>query len=347
VLIYSLFLMIITLAMVSLAVDYAHVQLVKTQLQRGADASARGALEIYEFGGPTNAATWGPLMAGNTYNPVDANSGISDTYSLTWGYWTAATKTFTTTSGPQMAVKVIASRTAANKNAVPLIFPLMAGLGLVPTTCDVSAQAIAVLQPKVSSTSTVLATADLWLSGMPAGSTASYCDTTSNAPPVLAMNVTAGTTLTFSATGTTFYNTSSSPNISADGDSIITSHMQYSPDGNHVGLQNGIQTITSPTCALLGVFLNAYAPNTQTAPTSGLDYTSSTSQNQASYSSLQLQQPFFIGDGTNSGSTVQSFIVPTGATRLYLGVYDQCENSDNPGSLTVTTTQMPVIFLVQ
>lgn len=344
VLIYTMFLLVIMLSMTSLAVDYAHVQLVKTQLQKDADLSARGVLEMYATGGAASGATWAQILPTSTFNPVDANSGISDTIAVTWGYWNTSSNTFSTSSGTLTAVKIVVSRTAANGNAVPLIFPLMAGLGLVHTSCDVSATAIAALQPASSSTSTVAGTADVWLAGMTSG-TASWGDTPSNASPVLAMNVTAGRTLTFSATGSTTYNTSS-PYSSSDGDSIVTYHNEYAGDGEP-GLQNGIQTITCPECALIGVFLTSAAPNTQTAPTSGLDYTSSASQNQASYSSLQLQQPFFIGNGSNSASVTQSFVVPTGATRIYLGLYDQCQNYDNKGSLSVTTTQMPQILLVQ
>ncbi|HEY3242752.1 MAG TPA: hypothetical protein VGM03_05305 [Phycisphaerae bacterium] len=44
-----------------------------------------------------------------------------------------------------------------------------------------------------------------------------------------------------------------------------------------------------------------------------------------------LRQPFFIGDGlTGTGSgAVQQFLVPDGATRLFLGTIDGCEWSNN------------------
>jgi hypothetical protein len=53
--------------------------------------------------------------------------------------------------------------------------------------------------------------------------------------------------------------------------------------------------------------------------------------------SPELQQIFFIGDGlkrTGSGS-VQTFIAPPGATRLYLGVADGTQWSDNTGAFDV------------
>ena len=74
---------------------------------------------------------------------------------------------------------------------------------------------------------------------------------------------------------------------------------------------------------LSGVFLDNTDPINLTAPAS-LDF-SSTSLGR-SFSSLtpELQQTFFIGDGlTGEGSgTIQSFLVPDGATRLFLGIVD-------------------------
>ena len=348
VLVYACFLMIIILGLVSLAVDYARVQVVKTQLQRLADATARGSLQIYADSGASAATTYGPMLSTSSFNPVDVNSGMAPTLTLTSGFWTPATKTFSTSSGTLVAVKVVATRTAANGNAVPLTFPLLTALGgAIKTTCNVTATAIAVLQPAVTNTVTVPGKADLWLSGMPAGSTASYDDTEAADPAVLGMNVTAGTILSFSSTGSTAQN-SSYPYYSAEGSlSNVTSHMEYAPNGDYNGLQNGIQTITAPEVSLLGVFLTASQPSTQTPPSSGLDYSTSASQNYTSYSSLQLQQPFYIGNGQTSGGVTQSFVVPTGATRLYLATFECYQNNDNLGSLSVTVTQQAVVYLVQ
>jgi hypothetical protein len=249
-------------------------------------------------------------------------------------------------TGDQLAVQVTVSRTAATGNPVPLTFPLINGTGEIRTTCDVWATAIAVLPSTTTVTTSVAGTSDIWLSGMPAGSTASWSDTTTNAPSTLAMNVTPGSTLTFSATGLTMYS-GTAASIGADGASWDTTHMYNSPDGNYNGLQNGIQSLTAPQNALIGVFLTNSQPSTVTPPSTALDYSTSASQNESNYNSLQTQQPFFIGDGKTSSGTTQTFVVPAGATRLYLGVFDGWQNWDNPGSLTVTTTQYGQIYLVK
>lgn len=61
-----------------------------------------------------------------------------------------------------------------------------------------------------------------------------------------------------------------------------------------------------------------------------------------------LGQSFFIGDGRASGNTLQQFIVPAGATHLYLGVIDgnafigpPTFYNDNPGSVTAAFTITP------
>jgi hypothetical protein len=67
--------------------------------------------------------------------------------------------------------------------------------------------------------------------------------------------------------------------------------------------------------------------------------------NWTQFSSLapQVKQVFFIGDGlTGTGSgAVQNFIVPTGATRLFLGPMDGFEWKGNTGSFTVTVQAVP------
>ena len=74
---------------------------------------------------------------------------------------------------------------------------------------------------------------------------------------------------------------------------------------------------------LSGVFLDNTDPINLTAPAS-LDFSSTSLGHSFSSLTPELQQTFFIGDGlTGEGSgTIQSFLVPDGATRLFLGIVD-------------------------
>ena len=101
-----------------------------------------------------------------------------------------------------------------------------------------------------------------------------------------------------------------------------------------------------PINALLGVFLDANQPSLTAAPATR-DYTSSTSRDQSSYTDILLKQPFYIGDGQTSGGATQTFLVPQGATRLYLGTMDGHEWSNNSGSIAATVTANQQIQLVE
>ena len=50
----------------------------------------------------------------------------------------------------------------------------------------------------------------------------------------------------------------------------------------------------------------------------------------------ELQQTFFIGDGEIPAGTQQQFVVPVGATRLFLGTHDGFGWFNNQGSFEVT-----------
>jgi hypothetical protein len=74
----------------------------------------------------------------------------------------------------------------------------------------------------------------------------------------------------------------------------------------------------------------------------GLDFSTALSRDFATLSPL-LSQPFYVGDGLrNDGITVQSFLVPAGATRLFLGTMDGFGWYNNVGSLRVTVEQQSV-----
>lgn len=88
---------------------------------------------------------------------------------------------------------------------------------------------------------------------------------------------------------------------------------------------------------LTGVFLNgqrpAVAPERRDA---------SAANQQALFSDLEIGQTFFIGDGRTASGQQQRFVIPAGATRLFLGFADTNREQgppgaygDNSGALTV------------
>ncbi|MDS4014015.1 MAG: PEP-CTERM sorting domain-containing protein [Candidatus Accumulibacter sp.] len=167
---------------------------------------------------------------------------------------------------------------------------------------------------------------------MPNGSTASLQDSAPGQSPVLVSGISfaAGDRLVFSASGTTDHCPAGSCGYAgAEGDANET------PTSHNSGAENGIGNIIVRIDALIGVFLDGTQPNLTPAPSTYLDFSTDAARDFASLSPL-LKQPFLIGDGRrNDGTTVQSFFVPTGATRLYLGTMDGYGWFNNSGSLTV------------
>ena len=94
---------------------------------------------------------------------------------------------------------------------------------------------------------------------------------------------------------------------------------------------NGISGLTAPNAGyLVGIFETAAEP-ADPAPTALNFVTTGTS-----FSTLSpvLDQTFFIGDGLTGDGTgaTQRFVVPAGATRLFLGITDAGGYNGSPGS---------------
>ena len=153
-------------------------------------------------------------------------------------------------------------------------------------------------------------------------------------PPLFNFAAAAGQVLTFSnISGTINYSASPATSSNGIGDGrAFLSGTNISSYGGISGIRNN-----KAIAFLVGVFLNDSAP-TGSGP-SALDFTNNTSF--AELSPL-LNQTFFIGDGlTGSGlGSIQRFLVPDQATRLFLGFADGFNvqglagyYNDNTGSL--------------
>jgi hypothetical protein len=177
-------------------------------------------------------------------------------------------------------------------------------------------------------------TADLWLAGQPDGTvqpdTGSGGQDVAPAESPAEVPVSAGATLTILATGATSYTGGICYGPSPDGGCIITIDS---------GPANGVSNLQVLADALVGVFTGAGVPGGQ-AP-AALDFTGS-NMSFATLSPL-LDQAFFIGDGlTGTGSgAIQRFVVPAGATRLFLGSSDGLgANYNNTGQFSVRVSAL-------
>jgi Flp pilus assembly protein TadG len=357
-----------------LAVDVARAQAAKAELHRIADAAARAAVANLS-GGTTAAQNAAVHIAAE--NTVDGAAITLNTSSdIVIGNWNSSTSTFTSGGTPNNAVEVFARRTTARGNPIPLLFSSLVGV----STVDVWASSIAALVTVHTSTQTVYGTNNLWLSGEPAGTTASEPD---------AEYPDSDHRWKYDLAGT-YGGTDSSKNYSTDyssgqpysspaqvsfaissGDIISVSVPTNSSNevskgpGDDEGYANGtdvtkggtvsidqdeaadgveeheISDITTPGDTMVAVFLNNNVPDDGTAPTP-LDFST---QAERDYTSLspQLQQSFYAGTGTTSTGSTQTITAPAGATRLFLASMDGHENSNNSGNYTATITDQEIV----
>jgi len=192
-------------------------------------------------------------------------------------------------------------------------------------------------------------TANPYLAGMPVGSTAIFGDSAPAESPVLVNGSlpAAGSTISFShVTGSVSY-AGTTPVDPADGYPGFWFQHDDQPAGSAEHPENGIADLISQADSLVGVFLGNGAPNLTSAPIgldfSGLGAAYFTEIGTLNFTTLspELQQPFFIGDGLTSGNVVQDFVVPQGATRLYLGAMDTFSWYNNTGSFSVEVDGVP------
>ena len=166
---------------------------------------------------------------------------------------------------------------------------------------------------------------------MPNGSTASSGDIAPSQSPVLFtdFDLTAGDWLMFNVVGQVG-NCSGCESPTPDGSSGMSGIYGHSNE-------NGIAAVTAPLNALMGVFLDDTQPDQSAAP-AGLDF----SVIGLDFDTLapQLKQVFFIGDGVGSNG-IQHFLVPVGATRLFLGTMDGYGWYNNVGEFSANVSAVP------
>jgi hypothetical protein len=187
-----------------------------------------------------------------------------------------------------------------------------------------------------SGNSTVLTSADIYASG------------TQSVP--LAGNGTLPDGIAISA-GTSYFtftavpDATSQPTINGYGNTITNADGTGSGQATSSNTGYGsISGITAPEAGyLVGVFLGPGGPSG--AAPSNLDFTTGSG---TSFTSLDpsLDQVFFIGDGlTGSGTgSTQEFVVPTGATELYLGISDAGGYNGSPGAYGDNDGQYDVTY---
>jgi len=141
-------------------------------------------------------------------------------------------------------------------------------------------------------------------------------------PPVYSFDPSQDLVLTFSSvTGTVRIDNNEHPAYTngPDGGSLFQRTEVRSYGGNSGVIHR------ERTMFLVGVFLDDTEPPDPAPPT--LDFSPTGITDTFPALAPQLRQVFFVGDGLTGAGCIQQFIVPTGATRLFLGFADSWDFS--------------------
>lgn len=170
-----------------------------------------------------------------------------------------------------------------------------------------------------------------FLSGQPDGTT-TKSDSAPDQSPVFATEVTPGDILAFVVEGQVSHAALDPPINPADGGLIWAS-------ASALGLAGYTGANAHPIDALVGVFLNDGVP--ADPPPAELAYPEGRS---FEILAPQLHQIFYIGDGLTGektgGGDRQQFVVPAGATRLFLGTSDAFGWFNNTGQFDVAICRL-------
>ena len=197
------------------------------------------------------------------------------------------------------------------------------------TTCR---STVTIKPPSSEINVTVPGTANPWLAGMPNGTQSELGDyAPANSPVLVNLNQIPNSSIQFSnITGTAAH----WPPAPTGPEGCLTLNPCIFTNISHeIGAEYGKSNLTAPVNSLIGVFLDNNIP--QYPAPAALEFSTVQSRD---YLDLhpQLKQVFFIGDGKTNSGVQQNITVPPGATRLFLGIMDGIEWTNNTGAFNVT-----------
>lgn len=357
VMIYAITTLIVLCGIASLGYEFGRVQLAKSQLQTAADTAARYAGSGVKHQIDNVNAAVGMARASLAENWVDGRRLVDAQSTVEVGIWKANSGSksgkFTVSSDVNKinAVRVTVELKAKTNTAVPLIFGSIIGKPMQ----ELSATAIALYEADANTSMAQLyvpATSNPFLAGSAAGTVASlnnphnnpdYAGTSSVArqSPVRAPGLTlkSGSALTFDGVNGGANNLSSDIRYNGDGnpDNVVT---------NTAGAENGKTNLRAPINSVVAIFLTDATPIGTSGLPAGLDFSTTASRDFATISP-EIGQTFFIGDGRRDDGDLQRFVVPKGATRLFVGTMDAYEWNNNVGGFDVLVTTPATVTLVR
>jgi chemotaxis receptor (MCP) glutamine deamidase CheD len=343
----------------ALFVDAGRVLSAKAELQAATDAAARYAATAMRSTMNNTSAAGANASAVFAQNLADGSAvSFNPSTDMQLGIWTPATKTFVTATiaGGANAVRLQTKMTLGDSTR-PLTFASVMG-----SQATVHANSIVMVNAHTGTTP-VSSKGNPWLSGMPNGSVSKSFRTNASewdyagaganlvsSPATIglaAISIAPGSTIIFDGvTGTTDYGGGTAGD--ADGDPTKLCTLGSPSFGNFTYFtspMNGMSNIKAPINSMMAVFLDDTQPDSTAAP-SPLDFSTSANRDFTSLSP-QLKQVFFVGDGRRSTGEAQQFVVPAGATRLFIGNMDGWQWNNNVGGYNATINSTTSVSTVK
>jgi Flp pilus assembly protein TadG len=323
------------LLMAALATDVGRAAVTKAQLQDAADSAARYAAAGLAASSTPSATARNHALAAIADQSIDGGPLPTASVTTTVGTWDAATDTFTPTQVNPTAVQVQLAYSFNRSGTVPFFAN---AVGAASPTLRVTSVAStnrnqAAVQPQ--------AAGNVWLAGMPDNTTSTNLQSNSNRfdnsgtssnvrqrPLVVdlaSLGFSPGDTISFEGLS------GSSNFAAAEGNASWNVALgNASPSGVPNNSQHGMSNLRAPIGSVVAVFLNDQQPHLSPAP-SCLDFGTSTQRDYAQLAP-QMKQVFFVGDGKRSTGEVQMVVVPSGATRVAIGMMDAWQWNDTSGN---------------
>lgn len=360
-LLLALVLITMLFALGTLTVDWGRVQLAESTLQLAVDAAARHAANSLDKDRSVEAS----VLAALSDHHVDNRPIPAEAVTIRYFHYDAAANTMVETEVMTANAVEVSVALRGENGLSPLFLPSS-------TPVTIQAQATATAHAELRRID-VPAKGNPWLAGMPPGTIANplnphgnpdYAGTVgssgSGSPAGLNLTVTPGNGLAFDSmeggasydksldledadgfTNTIFSNRYAAGKVRLEDEHTIDYDGDGKPDHgspskwystNNHGIENGKSDLAAPATSVVGIFLGPDTPTPGDEPPQLVFDTAA----KRDFSELrpQLSQPFFIGDGRDEAGDQQRFIVPEGATRLFIGVMDAYEWGNNQGGFT-------------
>jgi len=355
---YFIILIPVIMGMLAISVDLGRVTLAKAQAQSTADAAARYAAMGMASSNTKQTTAYNQARLVCAESRVDGRVPTLASTDVTVGIWDSVTRTFTPSSDATLinAARVQVNQSIGATGSTPMFAQAM-GLGAKPVSAASIAMAVTLGTEVIAPSS-----GNLWLAGMPDNTSVTnlqnnagcYDNSGTSANPkqrpitvsLTSLGLQPGDNVSFEGLSGTGSNGGGGSGTGPDGNQgWMVALGNSAPNSVPSNNANGIANVRAPISSVMAVFLDDYAPNTSAAP-SGLDFGTAAQRDYRTLSP-QLKQPFFIGDGKTSTGEVQRIRVPTGATRVYLGMMDAWQWNDNVGSFRMNFYRATTISTVK